>query len=185
MLTRALLCTACTLAVTATPAHATFPGQNGKIAFGLVVGVDVDDESISDIYTMGPDGRRLRNLTPDSPADDDFPSWSADGRMIAFYSKRTGPDNPIVPALGRADQEIFVMNANGTGLRQVTRNTVDDGGPAWSPEGDRLVVHRWLDDGSQADLITMRVNGTGERNLTNSPDTLDRYGVWSPDGREI
>ena len=123
----------------------------------------------SDIYTVSPNGRHLRNLTPDSPAADDFASWSADGRMIAFWSTRTGPDNPFVPALGRADQEIFVMNADGSGLRQVTNNKVDDGGPAWSPNGDRLVFHRWLDDDSQADLLTVRVNGTGERNLTRSP----------------
>jgi TolB protein len=171
------------LAAGAGPALATFPGQNGKIVFTHFP--DADDESKSDIYTVSPNGRHLVNLTPDSLAADDFASWSADGRMIAFWSTRTGPDNPIVPALGRADQEIFVMNADGSGLRQITYNTVDDGAPAWSPNGDRLVVHRWLDDDSQADLITMRVNGTGERNLTNSPRIVDYYAVWSPDGREI
>jgi TolB protein len=169
--------------VTATPAHATFPGQNGKIAFANFNGLL--EESTSDIYTMSPNGRHLLNLTPNSPANDDFPRWSADGRMIAFWSTRTGPGNPIEPALGRADQEIFVMNANGTGLRQVTYNKVDDGGPAWSPDGDRLVFHRWLDNDSQADLMTVRVNGTGERNLTRSRRFVDRYGIWSPDGREI
>ena len=177
MLTRALLCAAGALLVSAAPAHATFPGQNGKIVFSSFVGED--DDAVSDIYTVSPNGRHLRNLTPDSPANDDFPSWSADGRMIAFWSTRTGPGNPT------GDQEIFVMNADGSGLRQVTYNTVDDGGPGWSPDGDRLVFHRWLDDDSQADLMTVRVNGTGERNLTRSPGILDRYPVWSPDGREI
>ena len=66
MLTRALLCAACALAVSATPAHATFPGQNGKVAFVHFEGVD--DEATSDIYTMSPDGRDLLNLTPKSPA---------------------------------------------------------------------------------------------------------------------
>jgi Tol biopolymer transport system component len=178
MLTRALLCAACALLVSATPAHATFPGQNGKIAFTHFEGVD--SEATSDIYTMSPNGRDLLNLTPDSLAADDFPSWSADGRMIAFWSNRKDPDdNPT------GDQEIFVMNANGSGLRQVTKNKLDDSGPAWSPNGDRLVFHRWLGGGAGADLITMRVNGTDERNLTRSPGILDRYPVWSPDGREI
>jgi len=172
MLTRALLCAACALLVSATPAHATFPGENGKIVF-----MSFDDVQ-TDIYTMSPNGRHVRNLTLDSPADDDFPRWSPDGRMIAFWSTRTGPANPT------GDQEIFVMNADGSGLRQVTFNTVDDGGPAWSPDGDRLLIHRWLDD-SNADLMTMRVDGTHERNLTRSPGVVDRYGIWSPDGREI
>jgi TolB protein len=177
MLTRALLCAACALAVTATPALATFPGQNGKIVFTHFV--DGNDESTADIYTVSPNGRHLRNLTPDSPAADDAPSWSADGRMIAFWSTRRGPGNPT------GDQEIFVMNANGSGLRQVTKNKVDDGGPAWSPNGDRLVFHRFPGDGTGADLFTVRVNGRGERNLTRSPGIGDLHGVWSPDGREI
>ena len=183
MLTRALLCAACALLVSATPAHATFPGQNGKIVFTHFD--DPEDENSSDIYTMSPDGRHLLNLTPNSRAADDFASWSADGRMIAFWSTRTGRDNRFVPALGRADQEIFVMNADGSGLRQVTKNEVDDGGPAWSPNGDRLVFHRFVDDIDHADLITVRVDGTGERNLTRSPRISERDGVWSPDGREI
>ena len=48
MLTRALLCAACALLVSATPAHATFPGHNGKIVFASFDGHD--DESTSDIY---------------------------------------------------------------------------------------------------------------------------------------
>jgi Tol biopolymer transport system component len=176
MLTRAVLCAACALLVSATPAHATFPGQNGKIVF---THFDGGNEKKSDIYTVSPNGRNLRNLTPNSPAADDSPSWSADGRKIAFWSTRRGPDNPT------GDQEIFVMNANGSGLRQITKNKVDDGGPAWSPKGDRLVFHRFLGAGAGADLFTVRVNGRSERNLTRSPRIVDSYPVWSPDGREI
>ena len=50
------------------------------------------------------------------------------------------------------------MNADGSGVRQVTFNTVDDGAPTWSPDGDRLLFHRGLDD-SDADLMTMRSMG--------------------------
>src|SRR3954469_2282602 len=127
MLIRASLCAACALLVSATPAHATFPGQNGKIAFTSF------DDLQSDIYTMTPTGRHLLNLTPFSPAADEVPSWSPNGRKITFYSTRTGPTNPT------GDQEIYVMNADGSGMRQVTFNTVDDGAPSWSPDGDRLV----------------------------------------------
>jgi len=74
------------LAAGAGPALATFPGQNGKIVFTHFP--DADDDSKSDIYTVSPNGRHLLNLTPDSLAADDFASWSADGRMIAFWSTR-------------------------------------------------------------------------------------------------
>src|SRR5215211_7561331 len=73
------------------PAPAAFPGQNGKTVF---THFDGGNEKKSDIYTVSPNGRHLRNLTPNSPAADDFPSWSADGRRIAFWSTRKGPDNP-------------------------------------------------------------------------------------------
>jgi TolB protein len=172
MLTRALLCAACALAVTATTAHAAFPGQNGKIVFTSY------DDVQGDIFTMSPNGRHLVNLTLGSPSDDGFARWSADGRMLAFDSNRAGPGNPT------GDYEIFVMNADGSGVRQVTYNTLDDGNVAWSPGGDRLLFHRWFGDWD-SDLITVRVNGAGERNVTRSPGVMDRQGAWSPDGREI
>ena len=65
------------------------------------------------------------------------------------------------------------MNANGSGLRQVTNNKVDDGGPAWSPNGTGSCSTAGRDE-SDADLMTVRVNGTGERNLTRSPGIVDR-----------
>src|SRR5438874_3109284 len=61
------------------PAHATFPGKNGRIAF--VVGPE--------IYTMNPDGtdvKQLTNLGPDAGAF--WESWSPDGRQIVFNEYR-------------------------------------------------------------------------------------------------
>ena len=174
MRTKHLLCAAATVAVVAgaTPAHAAFPGQNGKIAF-------VSDRSGNlDIWTMSPKGEGLLNLTVGFTGDDEDPSWSADGRMIVFESTAVHPDNLT------GDQELYVMSADGSGRRQLTFNEFDDGIPSWSPNGRRIVFHRWFGD-FDADLFTMRLDGAGERNLTNSPGVLDRQAVWSPDGGEI
>ena len=52
---------------------------------------------------------------------DGSPAWSPDGKRIAFYSERDG------------NADIYVMNADGSGVTQLTRSTAQDGIPAWSP----------------------------------------------------
>src|SRR3954454_12328942 len=125
MLGRALLCAACASGVVAAgvaPAHAAFPGQNGKLAF---VRVALDFSSPPDIWTMSPNGHHLAKLTEGSE-----PKWSADGRRIVFTSGRDG------------DDEVFVMDADGSHVRQLTFNQAGDGTPAWSPDGRRIAFAR-------------------------------------------
>ncbi len=56
---------------------------------------------------MNIDGTGQANLT-DNPADDGFPSWSPDSKMVAFQSFRDGTG------------EIYIMNADGSGLKRLT-----------------------------------------------------------------
>jgi Tol biopolymer transport system component len=56
----------------ATPAHAAFPGQNGKIAFYRNVGSDWD------VYVINPDGTGETNLTSSQTGDQESPAWSPD-----------------------------------------------------------------------------------------------------------
>jgi hypothetical protein len=90
-------------------AHATFPGQNGKIAF-------------NGIYTLNADGTGRNDLTPGGS-----PAWSPDGNQIAFVTNRDG------------NNEIYAMNADGTAQQRLTSNPASDVAPAWSPDGDRIV----------------------------------------------
>jgi TolB protein len=173
MLTKVLLCAVCALGAAATPAVAAFPGHNGKIAYESYRDGDVD------IWTMSPNGRHQTNLTHASGAIDASARWSADGRKIVFMSNRVTAADP-----SPGDFEIFVMDADGSDQRQVTFNSIDDFEPAWSPDGDRIVFERIFAD-FDADLFTIRANGTGELNVTDSPGVMDREAAWSPDGREI
>ena len=75
------------------------------------------------IYVMDTDGQNPRNLSNDA-VDDRGPSWSPDGRHIAFSRRRAG-----------AGLDIYVMNDNGKNQQRLTKNPSDDRDPSWSPDG--------------------------------------------------
>ena len=77
---------------------------------------------------MNADGSGQRRLT-DNPADDVNPSWSYDGKRIAFVSDRDDPD----PNDHVRIWSIYVMNADGSGQTRLTDSSASDSGPDWSP----------------------------------------------------
>ena len=89
---------------------------------------------------------------------------------IAFTSNRDG------------NLEIYVMNADGTGVKNLTNNPNGDGNPAWSPDGSRIAFLS-VRDGNH-EIYVMNADGTGVKNLTNNPNG-DGNPAWSPDGSRI
>jgi Tol biopolymer transport system component len=77
---------------------------------------------------------------------------------------------------------IFVMNADGSRVRKLTRNVASDSGPVWSPDG-RKIAFRSARDGN-GEIYVMNADGSGPRRLTRNPRS-DGAPVWSPDGRMI
>ncbi len=94
---------------------------------------------------------------------------SEDGK-IAFTSDRDG------------DEEIFVMNADGTGVQQLTDNDDSDWFPVWSPNGKKIAFHS--DRDGDFEVFVMNADGTGVTQLTDHDDS-DWIPVWSPDGKKI
>jgi Tol biopolymer transport system component len=91
---------------------------------------------------------------------------------IAFVSTRDG-----------GADEIYVMNADGSGQTRLTNNSFDDLDPAWSPDGRQLAFIS-EQDGTDGDVWVMNSDGSGARQLTFN--NLGEFSVdWSPDGRQI
>ena len=115
------------------------------------------------IRVMRADGLGSRTLT-DAPGDWN-PAWSPDGSRIAF-DRNSGSSS-------RAD--IYIMNADGTGLRPLTGGDWFDARPAWSPDGRKIAFYR---DGA---INVMNGDGSGVTKLTDG----GAYPSWSPDGSSI
>jgi len=78
--------------------------------------------------------------------------------------------------------EIFVMNPDGTGVTQLTSNTVSDAAPAWSADGSKIVFQRH--DGNDWEIWSMNADGSNQQQLA-SDDDDDELPAWSPDGSKI
>jgi TolB protein len=85
------------------------------------------------IFTIAPDGKRLKRLT-DPGSDDSHATWSPDSEWIAFSSARTGfKDEALNTESPQPYGEIFVMRYDGARVQQLTDNQWEEGTPAWLP----------------------------------------------------
>ena len=131
-----------------------------------------DYDETYEIFTYDRDQQTYQQLT-DSPGYDAEGSYSPDGKLIAFASNRNG----FLPGQEAEEQEkferdpayameIFVMNADGSDVRQLTDVPGYDGGPFFSPDGKRICWRRFSETGATAEIMTMNVDGSDQRQLT-------------------
>jgi TolB protein len=110
------------------------------------------------VWTMNADGSDRRQLThprliPPAGAHGDYPAaWSPDGKRILYQADSGG------------DREVFVMNADGTGQRRVTRWRGADSPDAWLRDG-RIVVGHFAGAAARPRWFVMRPDGTGRRRI--------------------
>jgi Tol biopolymer transport system component len=169
---RILSAVALVVLMTPASAHATFPGQNGKIAFTSSGGISV----------INPDGTGLATL---ASGGNFGPAYSSDGQKIAFASNRDG------------NAEIYVMNADGTGQTRITNDPRADSQPSWSPDSSRIVFTRDSDIWSMRSDGTDQIGLVTGPGFENSPvwspggeeiaysDQYQTVRLMKPDGSEI
>lgn len=138
------------------------------------------DPGDTDIYVMNADGSGVTRLTS-TPGVDSDPSWSADGKQIAFVSGR----DFLVPTLPHI--ELYVMNIDGSQVSRITYENGSAAHPSWAPGGKQIA----FDLQAQADplniaVYTVNADGTGLTRLTNgNAFGGDLEPSWSPDGKQL
>lgn len=162
-------------------------GPDGRIVFTSVRDGDME------LYSMNADGSDVKRLT-NSVGPDGGAFFSKDGKMIVWRGKHlTDPEELaeyktlLKDGLWRpTDLEIFVANADGTNVRQVTNFKGSSFAPFLHPDGKRLIFSSNMDDpkGRNFDLYLVNLDGTGLERVTFN-DTFDGFPMWSPDGRHL
>jgi Tol biopolymer transport system component len=122
-----------------------------------------------DLFLVRPDGSGHRQLTDDRFSDR-APRWAPDGKLIAFYSDRTGK------------YEIWTIRPDGSGAQQLTDTKEPLTYVVWSPDGKRIASA-----GSGGVVIYNALNGRVSQPVETTPAVHEKLGTWpwswSPDGK--
>jgi Tol biopolymer transport system component len=166
------------VAVLVPQSPATFPGPDGLISFARFA----PKQDRTEIFTARPDGSDVRQLTFDGGF---VPDWSPNGEMIAFDSDRPGGGGRI---------QIYLMNADGSGVTQLTTGRGFHVTPGWSPDGSSLAISSewgdypalqgiWIVPASDPDGVTQ----AEAQRVTTIPKGIefDDEPQFSPDGASI
>ncbi|MEX1253125.1 MAG: flexitail domain-containing putative surface protein [Dehalococcoidia bacterium] len=145
------------------------PTKDPKAGFEIAFSSDRDGNN--EIYAMGADGSLPTRLTYEDSSETE-PSYSPDGTKIAFESD-----------LDSGGEDIYVMNADGSGLWQrLTTDAANDIDPAWSPDGSKITFASMRD--GNYNVYVMNADGSGQTPLT-TDGGQDTDPAWSPDGTKI
>lgn len=131
-----------------------------------------------DLYVLEPGPGTARRLS-EGVDWEGGPVWSSDGARIAFHTDRDAPETE-----GGEDYNIYVMDADGTNLVQITDDPAGEFFPDWSPDGTRLVFARQSENSETRYLVIVDLATGDEQQLTDPTSDAD-FPVWSPDGTTV
>ncbi|WP_413578720.1 M28 family peptidase [Bdellovibrio sp. HCB290] len=125
-----------------------------------------------DIWTSDLNGRKLQRLTKEKGYDAEG-AYSPDGKQIVFASNRAA----YLGKLSEEDQkyfaqdpsymmDIYIMNADGSGVKRLTDSKGYDGGPFFSADGKKITWRRFNATGTMAEIYTMNTDGSEQTAIT-------------------
>jgi Tol biopolymer transport system component len=170
MLVPGVVALAAALLMAASPSHATFRGQNGRLVYEAPAGAN------RQLFTIEPDGTGLKQVTHFKDSGGTNAAWSKDGSRIVFtrHWDSAGPNEKIV---------LYTLNADGSGLRALPRAGKLAVSPAFLPNG-RRIIYLDITAGGAGRLKVINANGTGLRSAG-----IPGYGGDSacvfPDGKHV
>ncbi len=164
-----------TLATTPLPVSTPLGGGSGQIAFAS------ERSGLPQIYLSNIDGTNVKALTSlqDGACQ---PAWSPDGKLLVFISPC--PKRGDFFETAYTNSSLYLMNADGSNITQLTNVPGADFDPAWSPDGKRIAFASMRDGKKQiyvletVSLAVTRLTDTGTGIETSQP-------AWSPNGKWI
>ena len=166
--------------ISPTPGNTTlvatpFGGSSGQIAFASA------RSGIPQIYLMNTDGTELSVLT-NMDEGTCQPSWSPDGQQLVFISPCRARGD--FAGVSYPDSSLYIMNADGTGLTQLTTGPEANFEPAWSPDGNRIAFTSVRDGYKQ--IYMLNLDSRIETRLTNTSAEIETsQPAWSPFGNQV
>jgi len=160
--------------------------SDGRISFVSRNVQSSNPEGDSEVYLMNADGSDHRNLTNTAGAvSDENPHFSPDGQQIAFTSFGKQPSN------AEGDFEVYLMNADGSGQRNLTNNpALSEFASDFSSDGREIAFSSFGIQPSNPEgdfeIYLMNADGADHRNLTNTAGGISDFdATLSPDGESV
>ena len=142
------------------------------------------DPKTATIYLMDIDGRNQRPLI-DIEGAQRAPVFSSDGQKIAFESKAPTQGAQSEPGSTENNDtlEIYVIHSDGTNMKRLTHNDVDDGHPTWAPNGKQIAFTGMV--GDIYHIFSVNAGGGTVQQLTFAGTGSHYHPTFSPDGKRI
>ncbi|MCX7834591.1 MAG: hypothetical protein N2450_00810 [bacterium] len=166
-------------------AEATVSPQGDKIVFTSTR--DGDPE----LYTMNLDGSNVTRITHEKGYDGGaFFSW--DGKKLVFRASRPKTEKELADyqelvesGLVRPTRlELFVCDADGKNIRQVTNNGAANFAPFFHPDGKRIIFSSNMDSPRNFELYMINIDGSGLKRITYHNE-FDGFPMFTKDGKKL